>query len=128
MKCAVSTQKIVQSGNPIELIAGSVHLKVYPSDVLLVLSDNHHVMIRTLSGECRLRIRFSSVREILEESCDSFILVNRGILVNLSHVCGIEGGCLSMRDGSKVPVRKNTRRKTAAAVLQFRLLHGQYTP
>jgi len=123
VRCDIPIQKKVQTGESVELHSGSVQLKVRPSDVILVLSDNHHVIIRTYSGVCRLRSSFSCVRSVLEGSGCSFVLVNRGILVNLAHVRTAISGCLSMCDGSTVPVRKKSRRQIAAAVLQYRLLH-----
>ena len=54
---------------------------------------------------------------------DSFLLIGKGLLVNLGFVERVEDTCVVIVNGSKLPVSRSKRSEVSAAVVQFRFQH-----
>ncbi len=96
----------------LEVTTGKMELSIKYSDILYINSDSNYCMIHC-PEPTKCRGPFSVLVEPLEEHED-FLLVNRGILVNLSHVTGVDSTCCVIDNGDQLPI--NT--KKAAAIKQ----------
>lgn len=81
------------------------------SDVVSVLSDGHNTQITDRRGTVYTpRMTFESIRQTL--SSDSrFLLVLRGVLVNLDFVVDFEDGVCHLENGERLPINLRNRSK-----------------
>ncbi|MCR5415251.1 MAG: LytTR family DNA-binding domain-containing protein [Pseudobutyrivibrio sp.] len=88
----------------IKLNIGAVEKKVYLKDIVRVTTDGHYLDIIESAGE-DVRVRLTS-GEFLEMAGNDkrFIMVNRGIIVNMDYVDRIEGADIYLDDKSIYPI------------------------
>ena len=88
----------------IKLPLGNIERKIYLKDIVSVTTDGHYLDITESAGE-DARIRLTS-GEFIEMTCNDkrFIMVNRGIIINMDYVDRIEGSDVYMDDKSVYPI------------------------
>lgn len=105
----LSLQKICRE---VEEYQGNVYLfrgidsyeKIPYRDIYYIYKEQKNAVFVTRNGKKRIR---KSLREISEElEADDFMKVDRGYIVNISHIMRMEGKELLLRNGSKVPVSR----------------------
>lgn len=86
----------------------SIDRKAIPvlySDIRYISSDSNYLLIHT-DEILRCRMPFKKLVSMLDDS--RFLVINRGILVNLDHVLSMNTGCCHMTDEMILPI--NTKR------------------
>ncbi|MBR4344607.1 MAG: response regulator transcription factor [Lachnospiraceae bacterium] len=80
------------------------------SDIISICSNGHYVDIKLTSGEIyKPYLTFSSIYDELSDG--SFLLINRGILVNMDYVSSFESGICNLKDETILPI--NIKKKKA---------------
>lgn len=84
-----------------------------------VLSQGHSVEVNLADGKCILAtMTFREIQGLLSQH-SSFILCNKGVLVNMSQIASLDNGVFIMKDGSRYPVKVNGRAKVLATFSQY---------
>lgn len=101
---------VVPSAPPsLSLMKGKNSYRLLYTDIRSVLSDMQYCIVKT-EQEDRFRASFRNIETALTAD-ERFLLINRGILVNMDYVSAMEGTACHMTDGSEYPI--NTRKQTA---------------
>lgn len=103
-------QSILHKDEPtIEITLGKVDVTLKYSDILYINSDSNYCIIHC-PDPCKSRGPFSVLCEPLLDSPD-FCVINRGIIVNLSHVKEMDTTDCIMDNGDILPL--NTKKASA---------------
>ena len=87
--------------------------------IISVVSRDHFVEINLAGGKCLLSgMRFREAEKIFAEY-PGFILCNRGIIVNMSHISAQEQGTFIMKNGTRYPIRVAGQSKIKAAFSEY---------
>ncbi len=88
----------------IKISVGPLEEKIYLKDIISVTTDGHYLEINRNDGSSA-RVRLTS-GEFLEMSGGDkrFIMVNRGIIINMDYIDYVDGGDISMKDKSIFPI------------------------
>ena len=92
------------------------------SRIHYALSRNHVVQVVTDDGECRASDNFAQVEQQLLKQ-DSFLVCNRGVIVNMDKVLRVDDDCIEMLDGKHLPVRQKDRNELLAKFTQYQFRH-----
>ena len=89
-------------------------IQVALSEIVAVLSDNHSIELKMITGEThQSNMLFSEIESILEGE-QNFLLCSRGIIVNMDYSSQIKGDVIIMQDGTSYPVRRRGRKEINA--------------
>ena len=93
-----------------------------PVDRLVsAVSHAHAVDLRTVDGQTvRSTMTFAEIEALLAD--ERFLLVNRGVLVNMDHARSLDGDVLKMDDGASYPLRTRGRADLTGRFLQYQIL------
>lgn len=91
----------------IDVSIGKITVSMLYSDIHSVTSDSNYLVIRT-DKEYRCRMSFSSLSSVLSKD-SRFLIINRGILVNLDYVASMEDLTCTMTDGALFPLNKKKK-------------------
>ncbi len=111
------------------LFRGKQSLQFLHSDIRYVLSDKQYCLVQARQDE-RFRVSFREIEEQLSDE-PQFLLINRGILVNMDYVVSMDGLECTMTDGSThlINTRKQAEIRQAFLSYQFekraRSIHKQ---
>ena len=88
----------------IKLTTGSIDERVYLKDIISVTTDGHYLEINKCD-EPAIRVRLTS-GEFLEMtgSDKRFLMINRGIIVNMDFIDHVDGGDVYMDDKNIYPI------------------------
>jgi DNA-binding LytR/AlgR family response regulator len=87
------------------------NIKIPYADIRYICSDRNYMMLAAPSGkDRRFRMTFTSVAGQLQDD-PRFLIINRGILVNMEHIRNMTNPSCFMDDGAVFPVN---RRKAAS--------------
>ena len=92
------------------------------SRIHYALSRNHVVQVVTDDGECRASDNFAQVEQQLLKQ-DSFLVCNRGVIVNMDKVLRFDDDCIEMLDGAHLPVRQKDKNALFAHFTQYQFRH-----
>lgn len=95
---------------------GSVDI---PLDRVVVIEARSHSSVLTLEGgqEIRSTMSFAQVSGLVADDAQ-FLLVNRGVLLNMDHVVSVEGATVVMEGGLRMPLRKRDRSELVRTITQ----------
>ncbi len=110
---------LIQKEPYIDLAIGKNTVSLLYRDFLYATADSNYLMI-CADKEYRCRMPFRSLASSLEHD-SRFAVINRGILVNLDYVTGMEDYTCTMKDGASFPIN---RRK--ASVLKQEYIARQF--
>ena len=89
----------------ITLKSGKQTIMLSVGDIISIETDGHYLNIRTSDKkEERVRMTLAEMQSKLEQSRE-FLMINKGIMVNMDYIRDISGGVATMTDGSALPVR-----------------------
>lgn len=75
-----------------------------------LVSDGHYCICHLTTGSSRLRISFAdAAAQLLGAEPDTYLVVNRGILVNRHHITGHTDDAILLDDGTTYAVRRADR-------------------
>ena len=89
--------------------------KVLLDEILYVKSDNHNILIRTVSGDLRARAAFQDFLPRLPQN-GRFFECGRGVAVNFSQAASVGEGMILMKNGERLLF---TQRQQAAVRQAF---------
>ena len=103
----------------IEVISNRKTLRVYLDRVAFAVTDAHYLDIGPLDGE-KLRCRMTMGEFIgLTDKDSRFLLINKGIAVNVEYILGFEDNCCILENGGKFPIRVRDRLKIQQAARDY---------
>ena len=80
-------------------------LQIYYSDILYGCTDGHYIILTDVRGkEWRTRMTFADLTKKLSVE-DGFLIINKGIVVNMNQISAIRKKDCVMNDGKIFPVR-----------------------
>ena len=95
----------IQVTRSITVTHNKQQLMLHLADIVSIRTEGHYLIIRDITKEeYRVRMTFSDISKKLEKAKE-FLLINKGILVNMDHVRNFDGNSAVMTDGSSLPVR-----------------------
>ena len=96
---------VVTIPRSITLSSGKQTIVLAVSDILSVEADGHYLLINDIHGEVkRIRMTFSEISKKLESSKE-FLLINKGVLVNMDYIRKFENKMAIMTNGTRFPAR-----------------------
>jgi len=85
--------------------SGRRQVSLLLSDLLAVTTNGHYLTVITRGGEKHsVRSTLQDFQALLGKD-DRFLVINRGILVNLDYVTGMDKNGCTLADGTSLPVR-----------------------
>lgn len=104
----------------VKLNIGSIERKIYLKDIISVTTDGHYLDIAESAGD-NARIRLTS-GEFLELTGNDkrFVMVNRGIIINMDFVDRIEGSDVYLDDKSVYPISSRKMNTIAQQISDYR--------
>ena len=94
--------------------------------IISVVSNGHHVEVNMTDGRSILSgMTFKEAEKIFSEY-SRFILCNRGIIVNMSHISSEDNGVFIMKNGMRYPIRIKGQSKIKAAFFQYLIDNMKY--
>lgn len=92
----------------IRLTSGEID--VASEEIVAVLSNNHSVSVKMITGEIlKSNMLFSNFQTILENE-PNFLECNRGIIINMDYALQFRGDTIIMQDKTTYPVRRRGRK------------------
>lgn len=90
-----------------------------PLDRVVVIEARRHSSVLTLEDgqEIRSTMSFAEVNDLVSSE-DQFLLVNRGVVINMDHVVSVENATVVMEGGLRLPLRKRDRGELARTITQ----------
>ena len=89
----------------LELTDNGKNIRIYLRDLASVTVSGHTVYVCTIDGhEYQAKQSFSSLTESFAND-SNFLLVNRGVLINMDHVTEFKDGMCYLSDGSSYAVK-----------------------
>ena len=90
-----------------------------PVDSVVTIEARSHSSVLTLADgqEIRSTMSFAEVYALVT-SDDCFLLINRGVVINMDHVVSVEGATVVLDGGARLPLRKRDRSELARAITQ----------
>ena len=74
-------------------------------DIISIQTEGHYLVVRSMGGVTnRVRMTFAEMQEKLKQARE-FLMINKGIMVNMDHIRDLSGSVAVMTDGSTLPVR-----------------------
>lgn len=88
-------------------------------EIVAVLSNNHSVDLKMITGEIlESNMLFSDIQGALENE-PNFLECNRGIIINMDYATQIKGDTIIMQDGTGYPVRRRGRKEISAKFTKY---------
>lgn len=111
------TQLRTKHRESIVLTVGSSKYTVF-LDQIILLENNDHVVNVSLTDGRRLKVwtSFSELEQLLGKD---FLKINRGIVVNMSHIAQMEPNTCTLRDGTQLPIMVRQRTSIRAAYSNY---------
>ena len=103
----------------IELPMGKQNVRAFLSDIVSAVSEGNYLNIALADEEpLRCRITFSGLCKLLGDD-SRFLIVNKGVLVNMDYVdCMQDCACL-LQDGSSFPIKVRERSVLERALTEY---------
>lgn len=112
--------KVLPDNQPyITITVEKQEINIFLSDILYILSDLNYCLVYTRQGEYRTRSQFSKFMEQLDEAAQ-FLIINRGIAVNLDNVLDIKELDCELSDKTILPVSKKKKQSAEQALIDRR--------
>lgn len=90
-----------------------------------IVADGHYSRVQLASGDMlRSLTPFSELEQLLKTD-SRFLLVNRGVLVNMDETLKLEDGAVYMKDGAVFPLRQRNRGELAKDYLRYQFQRMQ---
>ena len=88
-------------------------------EIVAVLSNNHSVDLKMITGEIlESNMLFSDIQSSLENE-PNFLECSRGVIINMDYATQIKGDTIIMQDGTGYPVRRRGRKEIFAKFTKY---------
>lgn len=112
-------RRVLSAGDPEITVTARRELRVPVRTVCAAVASGRGVELRlTNSQSLKISETFRSISEKLEPF-PCFLLINRGVIINMDHVLSPEGDCMKMKDGTLHPIKVNGRGSVMSAFTQY---------
>lgn len=103
----------------VELYSDRQTVRIVVSDIASAVTDAHYLDVELLDGTT-LRCRMTMGQFIERTNGDRrFLLVNKGIIVNIDYITDFENNCCILENGARFPIRVRDRLKIEQAVRNY---------
>ena len=93
--------------------------EVFIGEIVAVLSNNHCVDIKMITGQTlESKMLFSQLQAVLENE-PNFLECNRGVIINMDYATQIKNDTIIMQDETVYPVRRRGRKDIAAKFTKY---------
>lgn len=89
---------------------GKQEVKLRLKDIQYIVSNDKYTLFTIKGKPNKYRVTFSIISNLLEEN-KSFIICNRGIMLNMDFILKTNGDTFQMKDSSKYPIRRKDRKE-----------------
>ena len=103
----------------VELYSDRKTVRIALGDIVSAMTDAHYLEVELVNGTS-LRCRMTAGQFVEQTNKDGrFILVNKGIIVNIDYITDFENNCCILENGSRLPIRVRDRLKIEHAVRDY---------
>ena len=112
--------RVLDAGDPaIRIVASRAEYDVPLRSLVAAVSSGHNTELALTNSQKLTAVEtFKSISEKIKDD-RRFLLINRGILINMDHVLSPKDGVMHMKDGSSYPVKINGRASVLSAFSQY---------
>ena len=111
--------RVLKSGDPEITVSAKGDFQVPVRTICAAVANSRGVELRLTNAQSlKTSETFRSISEKLEPF-PCFLLINRGVIINMDQVLAPEGDCMKMKDGSLHPVKVNGRGAVMTAFTQY---------
>ena len=97
--------RLLPTAKILKIYTDRQEFQIYYSDIFYACTDGHYIILTDLQGkEWRTRMSFSELTGKLKTD-DGFLVINKGIVVNMNQINAIHKRDCVMNDGKIFPVR-----------------------
>lgn len=99
------------NGRTLSFTYNREEIKINCRNIVSVISNGHYTEITDIHGEVYMpRVPFKNVSDVLEED-RSFLILNRGVLVNMDYITNFTGGICYITGNRQFPVNIRNQKK-----------------
>lgn len=91
-------QTVFDDSKYVEFRSKNLNVKLSSSQIIYAMSNGHVVNIATKDTNYEAKETFSAISDVLLE-CNNFLLINRGVLVNMDYIDKIDEGSCHLKNG-----------------------------
>ena len=112
--------RVLDAGDPvITVLASRAEYEVPLRSLIAAVSSGHNTELDLTNNQKLTAVEtFKSISDKIQDD-KRFLLINRGILVNMDQVLSPKGGVMHMKDGSAYPIKVNGRASVLSAFSQY---------
>ena len=112
-------QKMFAEENLLKIQLSNTEAEVAVNEVTAVLSNNHSVELKMITGRImESNMLFSEYLTTLENE-PNFLECSRGIIINMDYAVQIKGDTIIMQDETVYPVRRRGRKEISAKFTKY---------
>ncbi len=112
-------QKLFANEKLLKVQISNTKIEVSANEVISVLSNNHSVELKMITGETlKSNMLFSEYKSFLENE-PNFLECSRGIIINMDYASQINGDTRIMQDETVYPVRRRGRKDITAKFTKY---------
>jgi len=102
-------ERVLRAGDPEITVMAKSEFRVPVRTICAAVASGRGVELQLANSQpLKTSETFRSISEKLG-TFPSFLLINRGVIINMDHVLAPEGDCIRMKDGALHPVKVNGR-------------------
>lgn len=94
-------------------------LEIPLSEIVAVLSNNHSVDLKLITGEVKQSIMLFGELETALENEPNFLFCSRGVIINMDYASQVRGDQIIMQDEMIYPVRRRGRKDILAKFTKY---------
>ncbi|MBO4866965.1 MAG: response regulator transcription factor [Ruminococcus sp.] len=94
-------------------------LEIPLSEIVAVLSNNHSVDVKLITGEVKQSIMLFGELESALENEPNFLFCSRGVIINMDYASQVNGDGIVMQDDMIYPVRRRGRKDILAKYTKY---------
>ena len=103
----------------IEVNSNRQNIPVFLSDIQSAATDAHYLDIHLKDGSLvRTRMTASEFLKLTGEDC-RFLVINKGLILNMDYIFNMENNSCIMTDGSRFPLRIRKAKELALTFRQY---------
>jgi len=97
-------QSVFDNSKYVEFKSKGINVKLSSAKIIYAVSNGHFVNIATADTSYDVKETFTTISDKLAD-CNNFMLVNRGVLINMDFIDRIDEGCCYLNNGEVFAVK-----------------------
>lgn len=115
---------IKEEAKYIEFKIKNINMKLNCKDVVSVVSNGHNVILSASdNSKYDIKDTFTSISDSLSD-CRHFLLINRGILINMDYVISIDNNICSLKNGEVFSIKVRAAKTIQQTFVDYRQLNS----